>query len=286
MDAQADTTPKDTTNRIIAISSDCSNEGLEALQFAVKELNAKDRFGWNAEEASVEEETVVDESMVQITASKEEMDRRIESFIQRKRAEINNSNVLEFCNRHISETSDFSCARTQAVVHRRKDGTSHLRQTQAFNVEGPQTSASAVDKLIAPPLKKIKTEIGEEEDESRMHLPLGVRERLLDLEDKVSTPMLSASGPVPKDIYARIKAVEDRVTFLEGVSPEYFASSKRIKTDDSSNPPAAAAPSESEESVASSDSRRSDLAKSLSGINSRIQELQASLMVKRESVEK
>lgn len=31
-------------------------------------------------------------------------------------------------------------------------------------------------------------------------------------------------GPVPRDIYQRIKKLEDRILELEGVSPEYFQS--------------------------------------------------------------
>jgi MAP3K12-binding inhibitory protein 1 len=29
--------------------------------------------------------------------------------------------------------------------------------------------------------------------------------------------------PVPRDIYARLKTIEEKILFLEGVSPEYFS---------------------------------------------------------------
>lgn len=31
-------------------------------------------------------------------------------------------------------------------------------------------------------------------------------------------------GPVPRDIYQRIKKLEDKILELEGISPEYFQS--------------------------------------------------------------
>jgi len=35
-------------------------------------------------------------------------------------------------------------------------------------------------------------------------------------------------GPVPRDIYQRIKKLEDKILELEGLSPEYFQSVVRI----------------------------------------------------------
>lgn len=43
------------------------------------------------------------------------------------------------------------------------------------------------------------------------------------LEDRISTieHMIGINKPVPKEIYKRLKNIEDRVLYLEGVSPEY-----------------------------------------------------------------
>jgi molybdopterin synthase catalytic subunit len=294
---------------IIAISSQHRKNCLDAVQFAIDELKAtvpiwkrevyadgtkswkeNKECAWaNTESVSVsssEDEVEVDESLVQITASKAEVDRRIEAFIERKRAEINNSNVLEFCNRHISEQPEFSCARTDSVVYRRKDGTSHLRQSQVFNPEGPQTQT---DSFLPPLAKRIKTEEAaavESDDQpsgsGSGDLPVGIRERIVDLEHKVPVPMFTANGPVPKDVYARIKALEDRVRYLEGLSPEYFQD--LVKKEDG-----ATFPDEDEDpsrKSAAAAARSEDLAKSLSGINSRIQQLQASLMIKKRDTDK
>lgn len=45
----------------------------------------------------VKEEINVDPNLVQIKADNEELKRRIESFISRKRQQVNNVNVQEFC---------------------------------------------------------------------------------------------------------------------------------------------------------------------------------------------
>lgn len=47
----------------------------------------------------------------------------------------------------------------------------------------------------------------------------GIEERLHNLENVLK---IGPEMPVPKDVYARLKAVEDRVLHLEGISPEYF----------------------------------------------------------------
>merc|ERR1712037_192508 len=128
---------------------------------------------------------------------------------------------------------------------------------------GPQTKSK-----LTPP-KRVKTELNSSATATNddNELPVGIRERLVDLEKKV--PIIAAKGPVPKDVYARIKALEDRVRYLEGVSPEYFCNFvKKESATDSGLTSGSTGAGE----------RGEDLAKSLSGINTRIQELQASLM--------
>jgi hypothetical protein len=47
--------------------------------------------------------------------------------------------------------------------------------------------------------------------------PVGIEERLSNAECH-----LKLHGPVPRDIYSRLKQIEDRILYLEGLSPEYF----------------------------------------------------------------
>ena len=44
----------------------------------------------------------------------------------------------------------------------------------------------------------------------------------------METHIFGANHPVPKDVYARLKDLEEHVLFLEGVSPEYFSVAQTI----------------------------------------------------------
>ena len=240
-----------------------------------------------------ESNPLIDPELVQITAPKEEIDRRMEAFIKRKREEINESNVLEFCQRLPNETEDFSCARTDSILTTRQQGSSsHLRKSQVsyeslnfldisqyhvcsqvINEWGPQTIANRVDHgSLLKNAKRIKREANFGSPSKSQD---GVSERISDLEKK--TCLLDSNKPVPKDVYQRLKALEDRIGYLESISPEYFDRKPRSNSTENA--------SEKESLVASltnmqkKEERKEEIAKSLSGINTRIQELQASLRV-------
>ena len=109
------------------------------------------------------------------------------------------------------------------------------------------------------------------------YLPDGIRERLTGLESRV---LLAPNKPVPKDIYERLKVLEDRVRYLEGISPEYMdilEVKREISDDNDNNLPA------QEQMKVKTEEQSEDISKSLSGINTRIQELQASLKAKSDS---
>lgn len=291
---------------VIAISSEHRQESLEAVHFAIDELKAtvpiwkkevyegetnawkeNKECKWKGQnflesdegESNSESESDIDPKFVQVVAPKSEIDRRMQAFIQRKRDEINNSNVLEFCNRHVSETNDFSCARTDAVLWRQNGSSSHLRQTQVVNAIGPQTETPTRDHAsLLQNASLIKSESVSKDSNEPMdtedQLPDGIRERFQVLEKKL---ILTKGQPVPKDVYARLKALEDHVRKLEGTSPEYldlFQSRMDVKTEDEGRDQEA------------NEERREVLAQSLTGLNTRIQELQASLRVKSEPAEK
>ncbi|XP_075699473.1 MAP3K12-binding inhibitory protein 1 [Rhinoderma darwinii] len=158
-----------------------------------------------------------DPAVVQIQAGKSEIDRRILAFIERKQAEINENNVREFCN-VIDCNQENSCARTDAVFTPFPGFKSHIKVSRVVNAYGPQTRTDGSSSC------------------SRAHsLPhdcgnQAVEERLQNIEYHLR---LNPGGPVPKDIYQRIKKLEDRILELEGISPEYFQSmemsSKRRK---------------------------------------------------------
>ena len=125
---------------------------------------------------------------MQVHATNAEMDERISRFIENKREDINNANILEFCG-HQSEKSQ-SCARTNAVLTKKRDSKSHLRKSSVINT------------FMNPMLD----------------------ERLESLESSVD-----CIKPVPKDVYARLKALEDRLIILERISPKIQSSHEIVK---------------------------------------------------------
>ena len=149
--------------------------------------------------------------------------------------------------------------------------------------------------------KKVKKEEKEEDDEPEANpstsstsqdqdaagtqdpLPEGIRERVISLESR-SLLAGSSNRPVPKDVYARLKALEDRVAYLASVSPEYL-DILEIKKETSNVQGGSGYPDHRAEQMRKikSEERSHDISKSLSGINTRIQELQASLKASNKS---
>ncbi|XP_055274234.1 MAP3K12-binding inhibitory protein 1 isoform X3 [Moschus berezovskii] len=150
-----------------------------------------------------------DPEVVQIKAGKAEIDRRISAFIERKQAEINENNVREFCN-VIDCNQENSCARTDAIFTPYPGFKSHVKVSRVVNTYGPQTRSEGIQ--------------GSGHKSNSMLRDCGnqaVEERLQNIEAHLR---LQTGGPVPRDIYQRIKKLEDKILELEGISPEYFQS--------------------------------------------------------------
>ncbi|XP_044265136.1 molybdopterin synthase catalytic subunit [Tribolium madens] len=128
--------------------------------------------------------------LIQIKAPNSDLNKRIENFMEMKRNEININNVREFC------TSDCNCARVDAVLQKRKDSKGHLQVSRVLNTyHRDQTNSDYLTKYIPQN---------------------GVEERLQNLELQ-----LSLTTPTPRDIYTRLKKLEERMLHLEAISPEY-----------------------------------------------------------------
>ena len=93
--------------------------------------------------------------------------------------------------------------------------------------------------------------------------------------------MFGRHRPVPKDVYARLKALEERVLFLEGVSPEYFSVAQSLMKSSHSDEGDDDDIARSKES----DAEAKAIA-SLSTINKRIQELRSNLVTSKASEDK
>ncbi|XP_077118790.1 MAP3K12-binding inhibitory protein 1 [Ranitomeya variabilis] len=181
------------------------------------DMEAKENINIGPKLAPNRKECPPDPAVVQIYADKTEIDRRILAFIERKQAEINENNVREFCN-VIDCNQENSCARTDAVFTPFPGFKSHIKVSRVVNAYGPQTRTDgSTSSSRAHPLPR---DCGNQ----------AVEERLQSIEYHLR---LNQGGPVPKDIYQRIKKLEDRILELEGISPEYFQtmemSSKRRK---------------------------------------------------------
>ncbi|VFV31108.1 map3k12-binding inhibitory protein [Lynx pardinus] len=151
----------------------------------------------------------VDPEVVQIKAGKAEIDRRISAFIERKQAEINENNVREFCN-VIDCNQENSCARTDAIFTPYPGFKSHVKVSRVVNTYGPQTRPEGIQGSGHKPNSMLR-DCGNQ----------AVEERLQNIEAHLR---LQTGGPVPRDIYQRIKKLEDKILELEGISPEYFHS--------------------------------------------------------------
>lgn len=66
---------------------------------ALKENNIEATTNVNEE---IPDKFIIDSNHVQIRVSTEELNRRIKSFIERKRDQVNIANVREFCHRLVS----------------------------------------------------------------------------------------------------------------------------------------------------------------------------------------
>ena len=214
----------------------------------------------------------IDPNYVQITASNAEIERRINAFIDRKREEINSNNILEFCNQHGTNdnSAEFSCARTDSTgITRKKNSASHLRKSSVDN-------SNSVTYAIAQEIAK---------SEYSGTIPFGMEERVDNLEQHLSLK------PIQRELYLRLKDIEDRVLYLEGISPEYFRSVSKTIDETAKNGntinsgqvnrnnirPSFGQAAQSKQSQVENTAYKEALTSSLCMINKRIQELQSKL---------
>lgn len=105
----------------------------------------------------------IPEHLIQINASTEEINKRIDAFIQRKQEEVNASNIRDFC---VGGVQPKNCARVDAVLVTHKDSKSHVRVRRVVNPYGPQPY-NDIEGLVqnATSLINSTTDIKDEYDE-------------------------------------------------------------------------------------------------------------------------
>lgn len=167
----------------------------------------------------ISNDTIVSKDLQQIRADESEIKRRIASFIGRKREEINTGNVHDFITD--STDDDMRCARVNSTVHRLNGSKGHLKVHRVKNEFGPQTTnyKTALDKLMDVSSTTTATGIIKSDpDEPVKPLCVGIQERLVNAEAHLN---LNDSNKSTKSIFERLKAIEDRILYLETLSPEY-----------------------------------------------------------------
>ncbi|XP_033102743.1 MAP3K12-binding inhibitory protein 1-like [Anneissia japonica] len=199
---------------------------------------------------------VTDPSFVQIIASKDEIDRRIKAFIERKQVDVDDNNKREFCS-VISPEHEIksSCARTDAVFKPVNGCKSHVKVSRVVNPNGPQTRP-----FISTQSTTSQSASRSSTSQSSHELPSSLEERLKNIETHIKLK----HGQVPKNIYSRLKVMEQRILQLEGTSPEYFSACSPVKK-----------PKFEAEN-------REGFGVTISDIDDRIQELKESLKMKQE----
>ncbi|XP_069118246.1 MAP3K12-binding inhibitory protein 1-like isoform X2 [Argopecten irradians] len=152
----------------------------------------------------------INENLIQIRASKSEIDRRIAAFVEKKKYEVNELNRREFCSvQGPEEEAENSCARVDSLFFTRADGKSHIKVSRVVNLQGPQTQI---------PVHTERT-VQKKEVIQKNNLSGGIEERLTNMEKhlRIDKDQLFSS-----DVFARLKFLEERILYLESLSPEYF----------------------------------------------------------------
>lgn len=174
----------------------------------------------------INNDIVVSRDLLQIKADEAEIKRRIASFINRKREEINNSNVQDFIavkpnvgddDKHGEDDDGMKCARVNSTVYKINGSKGHLRVHRVKNEFGPQTTnyKTALNKLMenSSPIK-IKPD---PDMPSTTILSSGIQERIMNAEAHLNVNGNSTT----KSVFERLKAIEEKILYLETLSPEY-----------------------------------------------------------------
>jgi hypothetical protein len=160
--------------------------------------DSKKKRKLNFEDCRVVDDLDVPGSMVQIKVDEDEMQRRIKDFIDQKREELNKNNVRDF----IEEGAEDSCARLASNIYRIKDSKGHLKIKRIENDVGPFDCRNNFKSQNA---HEIPQEVS------------SINERIENVENFLKLSNCS----VPKDIFHRLKIIEDQIAHLKTISPEY-----------------------------------------------------------------
>ncbi|KAM7360807.1 molybdenum cofactor synthesis 2B isoform 2-T2 [Cochliomyia hominivorax] len=257
---------------VIAISSPHRKTSLEAVAVAIdelkkhvpiwkKEIYNEDESTWkenkecliacgdkniffNDNMCEIENPHLLPNQLVQISAGENEINRRIQCFVEKKRDEIDFCNVMDYTdvkeippikNSHQTNSDnqrDFdddestnetmTCARVNSVIIKQEYSKCHLKVKKVKNNVGPQIRPNYLNTL-----DKLMHAIQiEKSTDAHLHIPNKMEstmlkyptiiERLENIEEHLNLPHSEI-----KNIYKRLKIIENRILYLESISPEY-----------------------------------------------------------------
>lgn len=162
----------------------------------------------------INNDIIVPNDLLQIRADETEIKRRLNCFIERKREEIDTNNVQDFITGECADTES-TCARVNSTVHRVKGANTHLKVHRVKNEYGPQTVnyTNALDKLMT---NDSPAKIKPDPDAPTVAAPPSIDERLVNAEKFLNLPPADT-----KSVFDRLKRIENRILYLEALSPEY-----------------------------------------------------------------
>ncbi|XP_064622850.1 MAP3K12-binding inhibitory protein 1-like [Lineus longissimus] len=187
------------------------------------------------EKTEVEQKRLIDPSLVQVRADKSEIERRITAFIEKKQQEVDENNKRDFCSVFSIDTEpENSCARTDAVFMAGSEGKGHVKVSRVVNSWGPQTRMN-YDLSLQDQPPNLGT------DQSSATLTNAIHDRLQNMEKHLGMKVRqdNMNNISTAELFQRIKELEERILYLESLSPEYFNSipaPKKAKKDPSPVP--------------------------------------------------
>eukprot|EP00112_Aurelia_sp_Birch-Aquarium-sp1_P013071 Seg276.3 transcript_id=Seg276.3/GoldUCD/mRNA.D3Y31 product="MAP3K12-binding inhibitory protein 1" protein_id=Seg276.3/GoldUCD/D3Y31 len=171
------------------------------------------------------------DGLVQITASTDEINRRINSFIQRKRQEVDAYNRREFCVfRDNKEES--TCARTDAAYVPRHGKKSLMKIYRVYNKLDAESPTNTSKRSWRKGFDDVWEPSHPSTSLALRHIPAETYERIENVERHLLTPRELAhkrdNSQSSSGVLGTIKKLENRILYLEGLSLEYFNQGSKV----------------------------------------------------------
>jgi hypothetical protein len=174
-------------------------------------VTKRKRVDKDGEEEEDEKDRVkrLDSEQIQIRATTAEVDQRINTFIQAKQNELDESNRTEFLSRHDPTSDDVTCARTDA---REINRNIQMKFDIVNNEDGP----------IARSLLAFNDNKSTLSAENTIETSANVTERLNNIQEHLNVKLDGTAKP-PFTISERIKILENTLIEMERQHPTWAA---------------------------------------------------------------